>query len=76
MSDESRPSTTDDAEAAEPPRPRRKGIYVLPNAITLAALFAGFYAIVMAMNGRFELAAHRHLRAPRCSTAWTAASRA
>ena len=38
-------------------RPRRKGIYVLPNAITLAALFAGFYAIVMAMNGRFELAA-------------------
>jgi CDP-diacylglycerol--serine O-phosphatidyltransferase len=40
-----------------PPRPRRKGIYVLPNAITLAALFAGFYAIVMAMNQRFELAA-------------------
>ena len=27
---------------------------MLPNAITLAALFAGFYAIVMAMNGRFE----------------------
>jgi CDP-diacylglycerol---serine O-phosphatidyltransferase len=40
-----------------PPRPRRKGIYVLPNAITLAALFAGFYAIVMAMSQRFELAA-------------------
>jgi CDP-diacylglycerol--serine O-phosphatidyltransferase len=40
-----------------PPRPRRKGIYVLPNAITLSALFAGFYAIVMAMNGRFEAAA-------------------
>jgi CDP-diacylglycerol---serine O-phosphatidyltransferase len=38
-------------------RPRRKGIYVLPNAITLSALFAGFYAIVMAMNGRFEVAA-------------------
>jgi CDP-diacylglycerol--serine O-phosphatidyltransferase len=37
-------------------RPRRKGIYVLPNAITLAALFSGFYAIVMAMNGRFEMA--------------------
>jgi CDP-diacylglycerol--serine O-phosphatidyltransferase len=29
---------------------------VLPNAITLAALFGGFYAIVMAMNGRFDLA--------------------
>ncbi|MCY7316991.1 MAG: CDP-diacylglycerol--serine O-phosphatidyltransferase [Rubrivivax sp.] len=36
--------------------PRRRGIYVLPNAITLAALFSGFYGIVMAMNGRFELA--------------------
>ena len=47
-------ATTDEAEAAEAPRPRRRGIYVLPNAITLAALFAGFYAIVMAMNGRFE----------------------
>ncbi len=44
-------------ERAEPPRPRRKGIYVLPNAITLAGLFGGFYAIVMAMNGRFEFAA-------------------
>ncbi len=37
-------------------RPRRKGIYALPNAITLAALFSAFYAIVMAMNGRFETA--------------------
>ena len=35
---------------------RRRGIYMLPNAITLAALFSGFYGIVMAMNGRFELA--------------------
>ncbi|GAB3187859.1 CDP-diacylglycerol--serine O-phosphatidyltransferase [Hydrogenophaga aquatica] len=33
-----------------------KGIYVLPNMITLAALFGGFYAVVMAMNGRFDLA--------------------
>lgn len=44
------------AEQPEPPRPRRKGIYILPNAITLAALFSGFYGIVMAMNGRFEVA--------------------
>jgi CDP-diacylglycerol--serine O-phosphatidyltransferase len=36
---------------------RRKGIYILPNLFTLAALFGGFYAIVMAMNGRFEMAA-------------------
>jgi len=40
-----------------PVRPRRKGVYVLPNLFTLAALFGGFYAIVMAMNGRFEQAA-------------------
>jgi CDP-diacylglycerol---serine O-phosphatidyltransferase len=38
-------------------RPRRKGIYILPNLFTLAALFGGFYAIVMAMNGRFDQAA-------------------
>jgi CDP-diacylglycerol---serine O-phosphatidyltransferase len=37
-------------------RKRSKGIYVLPNMITLAALFGGFYAIVMSMNGRFDLA--------------------
>ncbi len=36
---------------------RRKGIYVLPNLFTLAALFGGFYAIVMAINGRFDLSA-------------------
>jgi len=41
-------------EHHEAPRPRRKGIYVLPNLFTLAALFSGFYAIVMAMGGRFE----------------------
>jgi len=39
-------------------RPRRKGIYILPNLFTLAALFGGFYAIVMAMNGQFALAAY------------------
>lgn len=37
-------------------RARRKGIYVLPNLFTLAALFGGFYAVVMAMNGRFDQA--------------------
>ncbi len=44
------------ADVIELPRPKRRGIYVLPNAVTLAALFAGFYAVVMAMNGRFEVA--------------------
>jgi CDP-diacylglycerol--serine O-phosphatidyltransferase len=36
---------------------RRRGIYLLPNLFTTAALFFGFYAIVQAMNGRFEAAA-------------------
>ncbi|MCC6533198.1 MAG: CDP-diacylglycerol--serine O-phosphatidyltransferase [Burkholderiales bacterium] len=36
---------------------RRHGIYWLPNLITSGALFAGFYAIVQAMNGRFEQSA-------------------
>jgi len=36
---------------------RRRGIYILPNLFTTAALFAGFYAIVQAMNDRYEHAA-------------------
>jgi CDP-diacylglycerol--serine O-phosphatidyltransferase len=39
------------------PELRRRGIYILPNLFTTAALFAGFFAIVQAMNGRFEVAA-------------------
>lgn len=35
----------------------KRGIYWLPNLFTTIALFAGFYAIVQAMNGRFEQAA-------------------
>jgi CDP-diacylglycerol--serine O-phosphatidyltransferase len=35
----------------------RRGIYWLPNVFTIASLFSGFYAIVQAMNGRFEVAA-------------------
>ena len=38
-------------------RKRRKGIYILPNLFTLAALFGGFYSVVMAINGRFDQAA-------------------
>ncbi len=40
-----------------PPRRRRRGIYILPNLFTLGALFGGFYAVVMAMNARFDMAA-------------------
>lgn len=39
------------------PELRRRGIYILPNLFTTAALFSGFFAIVQAMNGRFEVAA-------------------
>lgn len=47
-------SDDDDLEIV---RPRRRGIYLLPNAFTTAALFAGFFAIVQAMNLNFETAA-------------------
>ena len=40
-----------------PPKSRRRGIYLLPNLITTAGLFAGFYGIVAAIGGRYELAA-------------------
>ena len=42
---------TDDASL------RARGIYLLPNLFTSAALFAGFYAIVQAMNSNFEQSA-------------------
>jgi len=51
---------SESTEAASPQEKERKppkGIYMLPNLVTLAALFGGFYAVVMAMNGRFDLAA-------------------
>ena len=35
-------------------KPRRRGVYLLPNLLTTGAMFAGFYAIVAAMNGKFE----------------------
>lgn len=39
------------------PRIRERSIYLLPNLFTTGALFAGFYSIVQAMDGRFEQAA-------------------
>jgi CDP-diacylglycerol--serine O-phosphatidyltransferase len=38
-------------------RRRFRGVFLLPNLITTASLFAGFYAIVAAMDGRFVAAA-------------------
>ncbi|SHE19227.1 CDP-diacylglycerol--serine O-phosphatidyltransferase [methanotrophic endosymbiont of Bathymodiolus puteoserpentis (Logatchev)] len=36
---------------------RSRGIYLLPNLFTTAALFSGFYAIASAISGRYETAA-------------------
>jgi len=38
-------------------KPRSRGIYLLPNLFTTAALFSGFYAIASAISGNFETAA-------------------
>lgn len=35
----------------------RKGVYVLPNLITAAGIFAGFYSIIATTDGNFETAA-------------------
>jgi CDP-diacylglycerol--serine O-phosphatidyltransferase len=46
-----------DLNARTPLEKRRRGIYILPNLFTTGALFAGFYAIVQAMNKGFEYSA-------------------
>lgn len=35
----------------------KKGIYLLPNLFTTGALFAGFFAVISSMQGRYEAAA-------------------
>lgn len=45
------------AETSPSPRKRSRGIYLLPNLFTTAAMFAGFYAIVAAIGGRYSDAA-------------------
>jgi len=39
------------------PAKKARGIYLLPNLFTTAALFAGFYALLASVNGQFEMAA-------------------
>ncbi|VVC76137.1 hypothetical protein AQUSIP_14420 [Aquicella siphonis] len=53
MSLEHKSSDTDE----QPEKIPQRGIYLLPNLLTTAALFAGFYSIVAAMKGHFETAA-------------------
>ncbi|MEG2942156.1 MAG: CDP-diacylglycerol--serine O-phosphatidyltransferase [Thermomonas sp.] len=46
----------DENQNATPPRPRGRGIYLLPNLLTTGGLFGGFFAIIAASQGRFETA--------------------
>jgi len=39
------------------PSNTRRGIYLLPSMFTMMGLFAGFYALIAAIQGKFELAA-------------------
>jgi CDP-diacylglycerol--serine O-phosphatidyltransferase len=42
------------SETPDTPRPRRKGIYLLPNLMTTGCLFSGFYAVVAAIDKNFD----------------------
>ena len=53
MTDEHSEDRQDTVDDKKP----RKVIYLLPNLFTTAGLFAGFYAIILAMQGRFTAAA-------------------
>ena len=33
----------------------KRGIYILPNLVTTASLFAGFYSLVSTLNGNFSV---------------------
>jgi CDP-diacylglycerol--serine O-phosphatidyltransferase len=45
-----------ETEAEDEARPRRKGIYLLPNLLTTGCMFSGFYAIVAAIDDHFASA--------------------
>lgn len=49
--------TSSPAAGDESDRVPRKGVFLLPNLLTSGALFAGFYAILSAMDGNFAFAA-------------------
>ena len=45
------------SDSPDTQKKQRRGVYLLPNLFTTASLFAGFYAIIAAIKGDFELAA-------------------
>src|SRR5580692_9657421 len=44
------------SDLVEDPQSRPRGVYWLPNLLTTGALFAGFYAVVAAIDWRFDYA--------------------
>ena len=52
----------------EGPKPRRKGIYLLPNLMTTGCLFSGFYGIVAAIDKHFDAAGEAVFIAMICDT--------
>jgi CDP-diacylglycerol--serine O-phosphatidyltransferase len=56
------------SETPEQPRPRRKGIYLLPNLFTTGCLFSGFYAVVAAIDKNFDHAGAAIFLAMICDT--------
>jgi CDP-diacylglycerol---serine O-phosphatidyltransferase len=42
-----------ETDTEPPPRPRSRAIYLLPNLLTTACLFSGFYAVVAAIDKHF-----------------------
>ena len=54
--------------AAEGVKPRRKGIYLLPNLMTTGCLFSGFYGIVAAIDKHFAAAGMAVFIAMICDT--------
>lgn len=55
--DERRPENIHKLVTPNPQALRRRGIYLLPNLFTTAALFAGFYAMTAALHHQFQAAA-------------------
>jgi len=47
----------EDVDVGDDKKQPHKGVYLLPNLFTTAALFSGFYSIIAAMNGNYSHAA-------------------
>lgn len=63
------PATQEAVESTpEGVKPRRKGIYLLPNLMTTGCLFSGFYGIVAAIDNHFDSAGKAVFIAMICDT--------